>query len=177
MIDPFNITKFNRTTAELQELLLFAVAVAGKTASIISKKIDEFLKPAGGTLPFNYLLKFDKHEILKELQKVRLGKYKILTQAYSCLAKSKLNLRECSVNDLEEVPGIGPKTSRFFLLHTRPNQNVACIDTHIKKWLNSLGIKCNNYAEYEQAFLLQAKLMKRDVASLDLEIWKRYARK
>ena len=43
-VDPYNITKYNRTKAELECFLLFCIVVAGKTAYIQAQKLDEFLK-------------------------------------------------------------------------------------------------------------------------------------
>jgi hypothetical protein len=41
-VDPYNITKYNRTEAELECFLLFCIVVAGKTAYIQARKLDEF---------------------------------------------------------------------------------------------------------------------------------------
>jgi hypothetical protein len=43
MIDPYNITNYNRTEGELQKFLLFCIVVAGKTAYIQAQKLEEFL--------------------------------------------------------------------------------------------------------------------------------------
>ena len=42
-IDPYNITNFQRSDAELELFLLFCIVVAGKTAYIQSEKLDLFL--------------------------------------------------------------------------------------------------------------------------------------
>jgi hypothetical protein len=38
-VDPYNITKYNRTEAELECFLLFCIVVAGKTAYIQARKL------------------------------------------------------------------------------------------------------------------------------------------
>jgi len=44
MIDPSNITNFDRTDGELEEFALFAPAVAGKTADVQASKVNELLQ-------------------------------------------------------------------------------------------------------------------------------------
>ena len=44
MVNPYDITNYNRTQNELQEFLLFTIVVAGKTAYIQAQKLDQFLK-------------------------------------------------------------------------------------------------------------------------------------
>lgn len=46
MVDPFDITKYNRTQAELEELLLFCISVAGKNARVTSHNLERFLNDA-----------------------------------------------------------------------------------------------------------------------------------
>ena len=43
MINPYDITNYNRTRAELEEFLLFTIVVAGKTAYIQANKLEQFL--------------------------------------------------------------------------------------------------------------------------------------
>ena len=40
MVNPYDITNYNRTQNELQEFLLFTIVVAGKTAYIQAQKQD-----------------------------------------------------------------------------------------------------------------------------------------
>ncbi len=186
LVDPTRITNYERTDEELQTFLLFCIAVAGKTASVISKKIQDFLY-----LSRNDFLPFDKikemvqnHSLGINLQRVKLGKYSILGPCYSQISQSCLDLRTCSTDDLEKFPGIGPKTSRFFILHSRKDQEYACLDTHVLQYLKNLGHKVpksspsgNKYKELEQIFLLRAKELKRLPADLDLDIWNTYSKK
>jgi thermostable 8-oxoguanine DNA glycosylase len=46
-----------------------------------------------------------------------------------------LDLRTCTIADLEAIKGIGPKTSRFFMLHSRPDQELIVLDIHILRYL------------------------------------------
>lgn len=44
MVDPFNVTKYDRTPDELLEFAIFAVCVAGKKSEIVAQKVDAFWK-------------------------------------------------------------------------------------------------------------------------------------
>ena len=80
-VDPYNITKYNRTEAELECFLLFCIVVAGKTAYIQAQKLDEFLTSINKRLmlpehvnPFQSLKSADQHGILmEEILKAKLG--------------------------------------------------------------------------------------------------------
>jgi len=43
MIDPYNITKYNRTDWELEEFALFCILVTGKRADYIAKQLYKML--------------------------------------------------------------------------------------------------------------------------------------
>jgi thermostable 8-oxoguanine DNA glycosylase len=180
MIDPTDITKFDRTDDELEEFFLFSVAVAGKTAKVITKKIDQFLSlERENVSPFEKIRRMlSSYSLLMNLKRVKLGKYAILTECYKKIALSQIDLRTCSLEDLEQFKGVGPKTSRFFVLHSRPDQKIACLDTHILSYLKDLGYDIpksnptgNRYLKIEQMFLEHAKSLNRDPAELDLAIW------
>jgi len=51
-----------------------------------------------------------------------------------------LDLFKVTVDELDAIYGVGPKTSRFFVLHTRPNAYLAVLDTHILKFLKARGV-------------------------------------
>jgi thermostable 8-oxoguanine DNA glycosylase len=83
------------------------------------------------------------------------------------------------VEELEKIPGLGLKTSRFFLLHSRKDQQVAVLDTHILRWMRSRGWKApkatpplKKYKELEVAFLMECVWSGMTPATLDLFIWK-----
>lgn len=178
MIDPFDITNYDYSNEELEEFIIFAMAVAGKTASSICIKVDQFLKLESTGSPFEKIRKMIRKKTLRSnMERVKLGKYGLLEKGYRQLVEANPNLRTCSLLDLESIAGISYKTSRFFVLHTRENcGDIACIDTHIRRWLNELGHK-GNYFQLEQAFISEAKKRNKSLANLDLEIWKIYARK
>jgi len=184
MIDENNVTKFNRTKAELQEFLLFGMCVAGKTASVQSKKLDEFLGLVNGECPFEKIQKMmDAGTLKSNLKRVKMGKYRTLVPGFSQLATDSPNLKTISKEELETYTGIGPKTSRYFILHSRENAKVACLDTHILKWMKSLGYDVpkstpsgKRYLDIETKYLNECRKRKRHPAHLDLAIWKRYSK-
>lgn len=187
MIDPTNITNFNRTQEELEKFFLFCVSVAGKTAYIQANKLEQFLKPATikNITPFEYLSYLNENNILEPMiREAKLGQYKRLTRIFKqCIS---LNLEKVSIDELEKIPGIGPKTSRFFILHSRPNQELAVLDTHILSWLNqnindktipkSTPQSYSRYKTLEKLFLNEAKKRNIKPEIFDLQIWNNNSR-
>ena len=179
MIDPNQVTNFNRTSAELQEFILFCAVVAGKSAHQQAHKLNWFLDTGTGE-PFE---KIERMDLMARLKESKLGQYNRLHTVFQEIVY--LDLAHCTVEELEYIPGIGPKTARFFLLHSRPNQNLAVLDTHILAWMKSIGYQNipkatptgNRYKEIEKHFLREAKLRNMTPADLDLKIWKERAKR
>jgi thermostable 8-oxoguanine DNA glycosylase len=194
MITPHNITNYNRTQSELEEFLLFAILVAGKTAKTQAKKLDLFLTDhpvKNGTLndkkdsPFEFIERLINLNMLKLwMMDCKLGQYNRLDKAIRGILQFKGKLDSVSLEELESVEGIGPKTSRFFLLHSRINQQLAVLDTHILKYMNENGYVVpkvtpsdkKKYRKIEEDFLYEAKILRKNPADLDLEIWKSYSK-
>lgn len=180
MIDPKQVTNFHRSTAELEEFLLFAILVAGKKSEQMAPKLEAFLKDGTGT-PLEHIRRLGP-KLEEQLRLIRMGQYGRIAQSFRSLAESELDLSTCAVEDLEAIPGIGPKTARFFLLHTRKDVDVAALDTHILKFLRSLGHPAPKktprgakYRRLEKIFIDVAKSRNTTVAQLDLEVWTSYA--
>ena len=185
MIDPFNITSFGRSRPELEEFVLNAVAFAGKNAVQQSRKMDAFLFEDGDGSPFERIRMWHEDGTLTpRLMKHRLGKYALLTKSFSTLARSGIDLTTITVEELERFPGIKSKTARFFILHSRPQEELAVIDTHVLKELRRLGLTGirtiptgKKYMELERAFITHLKAQSvTDFAAYDLAIWKRYTK-
>lgn len=186
MIEPTKITNFNRTEAELEEFLMFAILVAGKTAKTQAKKLHDFLLPYSrvGTSPFEGLEHLIENGcIITHMKNHKLGQYNRIGHAFREIVKFKGRLKDVTLDELESVKGIGSKTARFFLLHSRPDQELAVLDTHILKWLavvTRIGMPKSTpakkkYREIEQLFLTEASIRNMTPADLDLHIWKTYA--
>lgn len=188
MITPEKITDYNRTEKELQEFLLFAILVAGKKASTTANKLEAFLHNSRlmKVSPFKwveYLANLNSHALMDTMKVHKLGQYKRIGNAFRGVLQFKGKLKKVTAEELESVKGIGPKTSRFFILHSRPDQNVACLDTHILKWMKSKGYDVpkttpskKRYKKIESDFIHECYKAGKKVADMDLEIWKSYAK-
>lgn len=184
MIDPIHITDYERGEDSLEELLLFCIAVAGKNATMTANSLEKLLKHGRKNWkdgqPFEVIRAASKTDKLAEAMKsVGFGCYNLKSKGFMQAAKSGLNLKKCSVEDLENLYGVGMKTARFFILHTRKNARVACLDTHVLKWLSyytgysvpDTTPSRKKYLELEKVFLKIADVMNISPADLDLKIW------
>lgn len=185
MIDPFAITRYDRTQAELEELWVFCLAVAGKKATMIARMVEDFLANCGheGT-PFDRIRTMVANGTLVDhMRRARVGKYGLISQGLKETLDRSLDLRTCTVHDLEGIYGVGPKTARFFLLHSRKDAKVAVIDTHMLKYLRAIGHKVpmgmfptgQVYARLEQAVLAEVDRLGMSQADFDLQVWSWYA--
>jgi thermostable 8-oxoguanine DNA glycosylase len=189
MITPTTITNYNRTQEELEEFLLFSILVAGKNANQTAKKLDSFLskrKQFGveDMSPFEFIEYLVRVSLLTPtLESVKFGQYNRIFHAFKEITKHKNRLDFVTPYELEQIKGIGSKTSRFFVLHSRPNQHYAVLDTHILRWLRDHGIDApkstpskNKYIQLEKQFLTYANQYGILPAELDLQIWTTYSK-
>ena len=196
MINPSQVTNYNRTHAELEEFLLFGINVAGKKSSIEAPKLERFLNAlkdkygecllSGQTpSPFNLVRYAWAEGTLKGIMK----EYGIAPhgQRYNsyCDVIQISDLYCVSLNRLLQVRGIGLKTSRFFLSHSREKYHEPMLDTHILSFLRDQGYSDapkttpsnpSVYAQYASIFKDIARQLNQSVTDLDLQIWKQYSR-
>lgn len=194
-IDPFNITDYDRSDKDLELFLLFCIVVAGKTAYIQADKLDLFLISIRDRLmmpenisPFQIIKSADQHGILlQEIQKAKLGQYTKIYKAFKYISDNKFDLKNTTTDDLEKIPGVGMKSSRFFLLHSDKTykDRIAILDTHILKFIKeniddrapkSTPTIRVTYKYWEDLFLYWCQCNNKNVADFDLDIWKSYAR-
>lgn len=188
-INPKKITDFNRTKADLELFAVFAVCVAGKKAQQTADKVNEHFRdvqtPTKQLTPFETIKSLIGANIFGGyLQHARFGQYKRIYRALRDLAESSIDLKTCTVEDLEAIHGIGPKTSRFIIMHSRPNQRLATLDTHILRWMRDQGIETPKatpqskklYKELEDKFLTLCDKCAILPSQLDLKIWKQYSK-
>ena len=221
MINPQNITDYNRNDWDLQEFFFFAVAVAGKKSDQTAQKVQEltdFISEMFVENPYYFengnrtetgiihYLAYCLHpngmdagvELLKTY---KFGKYNqwqkfldwwrqmLRYMDGACLSDW---LREASLLDLEQIPSVGKKTSRFFKLHSDPEANCVPLDTHILKFVRDKHCHDPNYIpkttptsiyEYQsiETFALQymrnymAQKRMKTLAQADQAIWSSYA--
>ena len=188
-INPKKITNFNRTKADLELFAIFAVCVAGKKSQQTADKVNEHFRdvqtPTKQLTPFETIKSLIGANIFGGyLQHARFGQYKRIYRALRDLAESSIDLKTCTVEDLEAIHGIGPKTSRFIIMHSRPNQRLATLDTHILRWMRDQGINTPKatpqskklYKELEEKFLTLCDKCAILPSQLDLKIWKQYSK-
>ena len=211
-IDPLNITDFERNDFSLQSFFLFAVAVAGKPSGITAEKINSMVElfmeswvenPAyqEGHLdvpdgPLKHLIDLTTECIWwddispagRNLRHIKLGKYKqwdkLLEWFGFEVRDANYFLRTATLEQLLEIPGVGDKTARFFLLHSRKGEEVVPLDTHILKFVGKTFSDCPKITPRGRAYNFweerAKRLFKREIetnnyssfAEVDLAIWK-----
>lgn len=184
LVDPDNITKYDCSQNELELLLLFWICAAGKKAHTAAKNLCRLLEKGSDIFnqesPFSIIAGYG--EGLPEALKANgIGCYNNKGRSMMELAHSGLDLKSCSLTDLENVRGIGPKTARCFIVHSRHGARHAGLDTHVLKYLRDHGVDApkstpsgRKYLELEREFLRMAEESGKDVAEFDLEIWRSY---
>lgn len=172
-----------------EALLLFCIAVAGKNGRQTQARVEKFLESCvcgdEDYSPFIYIRNLiNGRNLRRELKRLRFGQYTKLVRAFTEVIEADLDLDHCRTRELERIHGIGPKTSRFFIMRTRPAANVAALDTHILRWLRDLGHdnipkstpqSSMAYYRVESIFLAEAKKRRKRPAQLDAEIWDEYS--
>lgn len=193
MIDATKITNYNLTMPELQEHILFWICASGKNGVTSARCLDHLLsgwRPSANMVianpsPFDIIGFINHNSVLAdEMRQSGIGCYNNKAKSFMSLLNARLNLKTCSVEDLEAIHGIGPKTARCFLIHSRLNQSYAGLDTHVLKFLRDKGHDVpkatptgKKYRELEVVFLEYAKKSGMNVADFDLKIWNDYRNK
>ena len=191
-VDPQNITNFSRTLHELEAFLLFVPTVAGKNSDTQAEKLNRMFEDMRRNdaldkfgSPFDLVRQSIELGTLEDhMRSVGLGQYGRLPQSFEEIVK--LDPNTCTIEDLEKIHGIGLKSSRFFIVHSRKDHKHAIIDTHILKFLRDNGVYApekstptdsQRYAVLEKAYVELALETGMAVADHDLMIWKLYRTK
>lgn len=172
-IDISNLTKFNRDNCELEQFYFFCLVVAGKRKMPTAKKLNQCFRYV--PTPITYLSSLNPKMTKNVLKQFRFGPYKRLTNAIH--QSWNLNLRTVSVEELEQIDGVGPMTSRFFVIHSRPNQNYAILNTYVLSWMRNQGVNApytvprgSKYRELEKIYLDLIGNNGQSIAETDLSI-------
>jgi len=185
LVDPDNITDFGMNGRELELVLLFWICADGKKAKTAAKNLDRLLRAGrdrfGVESPFEIISSFGD-SLAIELKNHGIGCYNNKSRSMLELVRSGIDLFFCTVSDLERIRGIGPKTARCFLMHSRKNVRHAGLDTHCLKFLRESGFDVpkstpngKKYLELESIFLRMADESGKSIAEFDLDIWRRYS--
>lgn len=184
MVNASDIINYNRTDAELEELILFLVCVAGKNADTTARLLDTFFYTVDFELvsPFNQIREINTVSgmLLTRLKESRLGCYTKLEKAFYQLANSKINLRTCTLEELMEIHGVGRKSASCFLAWTREGVKVAMLDTHLLREIADWGTvnvpkstpaSKREYDRLENIYLTRCEDLKVNPTEYDLQIW------
>ena len=221
MINPLKITDYKRNEWDLQAFFFFAGAVQGKNSMQTARKVQDLLdhisemfvenpfyeKYPTETGVIHYLLgEHDEGEAgMNLLKEFKFGKYnqweKLIDHfkhmKWLFLDKNNMTigdwLRKSDYVDIETVPSVGKKTSRFFKLHSDPEARCVPLDTHILKFVRdkhchdtdfipkSTPTSATKYYEIENLaltymgnYISQSRTCD-TIAKADLEIWSSYA--
>lgn len=193
MIDPTNITNYNLSYHGLEEHILFWVCAAGKNGKTAARCLDNLLnawRPFSSLYepnpsPFRIIRDIDLASddylvsgIPEQLRRHGIGCYNNKAKTFQALVYSNIDLHTCSLDDLEAIHGIGPKTARCFLMHSRKGARVAGLDRHVLRFLREKGIDApeatptgKKYKVLEKEFLRLCDEAGKEPAVYDLEIW------
>jgi hypothetical protein len=221
MINPNKITDYNRNEWDLQEFFFFAVAVQGKNSQQTARKVQalvdhisemfvenpfyEKVKPETGII--HYLLgeQDEGSAGINLLKEFKFGKYNQWEKFIDHMKHLKwLLLDPCHMTigewlmrsdyvEIETIPSVGKKTSRFFKLHSDLEARCVPLDTHILKFVRekhchdadsipkSTPTSATKYYEIENLaltymgnYISQSRTCD-TIAKADLEIWRSYA--
>ena len=217
MINPLKITDYNRNDWDLQEFFFFCVAVAGKKSDQTAEKVQYLTDHISEMLVENpYYEKYptesgiihylvgvnDTEEAgLDLLREFKFGKYNqwrkfidwwkqmLYIMNGACFSDW---LRTATIEQLEDIPSVGKKTSRFFKLHSDPKAECIPLDTHILKFVRSRHGHDPEYIpkttptsiyEYQSIETFALKYMRnymsqkrmKTLAQADQAIWSSYA--
>lgn len=167
--------------------LLFAIMVANKSADQTKVKLNRLLEllPIKGGLPFEQVEEASKRKFLGDaLITVKTGQYRRIEGAFKAVVAMRPNdPREWSLEQIEALYGIGPKTARWFFLLCHPRAKVAALDTHILKFLRDQKIADvpkstptagPTYSRLEQEFIAISEKLGLWPRDFDYTIWTVY---
>lgn len=133
------------TRPQLEWWVIFGICVAGKSAKGTEKKLQAFMEfpytNMGSNDPMSpfervrFMIR--RKKLMVALKYNKMGKYTLFNKAFR--AAVNIDLDNISVESLEKVPGIGPKTARMTILYYEPEVDCVPLDTHILKWLRLHG--------------------------------------
>lgn len=177
---------YQRSITELLEFLMWCSCTAGKSSKTITPRFNNLLAEE----PANNVIRSHGNRIRGLLRKHGIGQYERLTKCWQDIGFGNVNnvkirsgafLKHATREHFTLIHGLGLKTSSFFLQCTRPHEDVAVLDVHILRWLQSEFPKYpvpsqtpqdeDEYARLEAMFVGASAVLKLTPAELDLQIW------
>lgn len=191
IIDPYSMFRDNYSETEKLWILVFCVSVAGKNSQVAARKIEKLSGLVTPPLTPSYVA-FQLNYDPKLWQEVKLGKYKIMEQFADALwERMKYSSRwhcTATLEELMELPGVGQKTARFYLVSTQRSARLqyAVLDVHVLRWLKAKGYddvpdvtpsEEKKYRQLEKIVVEEARKRRITPAYLDQCIWNAAQRK
>jgi len=164
----------------LERHIIYSIIVAGKKAKFAEGVMGRLIDDT--TSPFDQIRSLISNNTLEDkLREARSGSYTKLVKSFTALVNSSIDLKTCTPQDLEMIHGIGLKTSRYFIMKTRPGANYAALDVHILRWLREQGYHApmstpsgRDYYRLEKIFLQETEKRGLTPTELDRIIWTQY---
>jgi len=177
--------------------LFYGVVVSNKTAEFAQQRMEALfpMRPGGSwqTSPFNQVrdrmgMHTRRDLMMQWVALAKTGQYNRVEAAFRGIVKmadvSNDDPRAWDLDWLEEIPGIGPKTARWFFGLCHAEARVAAIDTHVLKFLADNGVPSARrkgtppagaiYRKLEAAFLARADSLGLRPTDLDTVVWAVY---
>lgn len=203
-VKPETLIDYKRNLEQLEELIIYLILVAGGNSNRTITSMEKLdakcetryplsfdnirqLCVAGHSTTGTFVNQTQLANILKECGfRLYNQRANFLLRAYNTVRYDISGLRKASVDELEKIPGIGMKSARLFLMATRPNVQLAALDTHIMKFLRDneyinadekliTPTSKRKYKRFESIFLNHVP-KPFSPAEYDLAIWNIYAR-
>lgn len=172
-----------------EAFFIFTLLVGGgRSARAMERKLEQILAhrtrwptPRDLEPPSRMLRRWRKLDIIDmKLREIRTGQYARVGRALEWWLENGPDVTDRGLRSpapLEAIPGIGPKSARFFLLYRREGVRVAVLDRHVLRFLRSIGVAGTprGYRELEGEVLKVADHLGMSSMVLDDIIWRHYA--
>lgn len=137
-----------------QVFLLLAASVAGKSAATQSRKLEDLLQiveSESGRDPLDFGIAAAPASTWDiAMRMCGFGKYTILGNLVRALEERNKPDKLWHPDELQDVinlPGIGNKTSRFFMTYTSVTARHAVLDVHLKRHLGAMFPKVGEFVQ------------------------------
>lgn len=182
-IDYNNITGPKKSVEDLLLFLLWCTVTPGKKSETITPAFNSIftsVKPSD-------LLNRDGRSITAALRNASIGQYKRLSACWRTISQYKPygQFYKVDRDELTKIPGIGPKTASFFVLHSRPHSDIAVLDVHILRYLKRKFPKypvpeqtpqdLDEYKRLEAMFLGLSCQANKMASEFDTELWQKHS--
>lgn len=191
-VDPTAVPE-SMSNDQLEWWCIWSICVAGKSAKQTAAKVNNFLRAGAeyecehGVLltPFEIVRMLMQHNILGvTLRQASMGQYGRIEAALRGVVW--LDVNHLTVEALEGISGVGPKTARMIILYSEKNAEVVPLDRHILTYLKMLGYPNvplstpaagPRYLRLESYFREEARYQEKSIRELDTEVWLQYSTK